>query len=149
LTYCRIGSDAATVTSTTTTITTSGLQFNLVSGSTYEFRFGVLYQAYNVIVGLRLGLMFPAVTTVGANVDIPVTATAGTTFYHSGFISATGGSVTATSSPTVKTNVMAFITGTITPSANGTLHVFNASEAACASGILIKAGSYGILNKIS
>jgi hypothetical protein len=62
-----------------------------------------------------------------------------------GYISASGGKVTATSSPAVNTVVMAEIRGIIRTTADGTLHVYHAAEAACASGITIKAHSVGLL----
>ena len=141
----KMGTDNATAASATTTITTSGLQFLLTSGITYAFDFRVLYQTQLVTAGLKLGLIFPAVTYVSAAVNIPYSNTAGTAYWFSGYISATGGGVISTSSPALSTTVMAQITGVIRASADGTLHVYHASEVACASGIVIKAGSLGIL----
>jgi len=144
-TTVKTGTDTS-VASATTTITTSGLQFALLSGITYAFDFRILYQTKVAATGLKLGLIFPAATIVGANVNVPMANDAATSYWFSGYISASGGGVTATSSPAVNTTVMAQITGVIRPSANGTLHVYHACEAACASGIVIKADSVGILH---
>lgn len=143
-TAVQTGTDTATLT-TSGLGNVSGLVFALTSGHTYRFIFNVLYNCAATTNGLKLGLTFPAATIMGAQVWIPVAA-AGTGYAFGGPIRASGGSVTATSTPDAANDVnLATIEGIIRPSANGNLQLQAAGELATTAGIVIRQRSIGML----
>jgi hypothetical protein len=140
---------SATATGTTTAlVTASGMTFALVSGTTYKFSYDVIYRIGNVstgtTVGIKLGLTFPAATVVSAYVDIPMGA-AGATYWFSGPITASGGSLTSTSQQNPNTDLLANVVGTIKPSANGNLALTYGCELSTTAGVVIQAGTNGRL----
>jgi hypothetical protein len=132
------------VSSNTTTATLSGLQFNLVAGTTYHYQFNIPWRTGVASCGLRLGLLFPAATMNTATVMIPISTT-GTGYMGMGNIAASGGSITGTSALAANTTYLAQIFGVITPSSNGTLHTLFSGEVATASGITVMSGAHGLL----
>ncbi len=143
-TTVKLTSDLATITSTTVTNTT-GLSFSVSSGVYYRFAFQVLYQAAATTTGIKIALTIPSVTTFVAVVDTPVsTAAGGTANIFTDWITASGGTATGTGTPVANSTRIAFIEGTILPSAGGTLQVQHATSVA-ASTVTIKQGSNGLL----
>lgn len=129
---------------TTTTATTSGLQFLLQSGITYQFKFHMIWRTGLTTAGIRVGLMFPAASIVSGTAST-ITSADGTAANFVGAITTSGDGVTVTSAPVANTDFLAVIEGSIRPSANGTLHVYHAGEVATASGIILRQRSNGIL----
>lgn len=133
---------------TTATLTLTGLGFAVSANITYRFKYHIIWQSKLVSSGLRLGLNFPAVTAMAATVRIPQGAvTGGVTYEWAGGISANGGSIVGPTTPAVNTDLLAIVEGTIRPSAGGSLVIWNAAEAS-GSGPLIRQGSNGILEVI-
>jgi len=130
--------------SNTTTATLSGLQFNLTAGTTYQYQFNVPWQTQLVSNGIKLGLLFPAATMNTATVMIPV-STSGTAYMGMGNIAASGGSLTGTSALAANTTYLAQIFGTLTPSSNGTLHVYFSAETNNTSGVTVMSGANALL----
>lgn len=123
------------------------LLFSVTSGTTYAFRFYVIYQSTLTNTGLKVALTFPAVTTFAAEAHIP-TSTSGTAAETQGAITQSGDSVQATATPAATTNYVATVEGIITPSASGTLQCQFAAESGATGTITVKAGSSGILQTI-
>lgn len=128
------------------------MTFAVVSGQTYKFSFDVLYRignaATNTTVGVALGLTFPAATVVSAYVDIPSGA-AGATYWTSGPITASGGSLVTTSQQNPNTVLLAGVAGTITPSANGNIALMFGCELSTTAGPIILAGTNGRIFQIA
>lgn len=143
ITFVQTLGDSATAVAATTA-TTSGLQFLLATGITYNFLFNLIWRTGLASNGPRFGLIFPAATIVAANVSIPTSAD-GAAYFFSGALTTSGDMVTATSAPAANTNYQATISGTIRLATPGTLHVFHASELATASGIVVRQNSNGVL----
>lgn len=131
---------------TTTTLTdTTGIAFSVTSGTYYRFSFQILYRSAATTTGIKLTVTTPAVTTLAAVVKAPVSTAAGGTASEFGdWITSSGDAVTGTGTPATSTTHIAFIEGTILPSADGTLQVRHASEVA-SSGVTIMAGTNGLL----
>lgn len=127
--------------------TSTNLIFALSSGTHYNFEFGILFQSGTATNGLRVGLQFPAVTYVAAGVQIPIAAD-GTAADFEGQITSSGDAVIGTAVEAANTTYFASIRGAINPSANGNLQVLYGGEIATTLGIVIKAGSYGVLKII-
>jgi hypothetical protein len=144
-------SDTVTATSVTP-VTTSGMIFAVTSGNTYRFKFQVLHiignNASNTTCGLRLGLTFPAATVIGTHIRIPQAA-AGTDMFYEARITASGTSVTAASTQYATQNVMATVEGIIIPSADGNLALLHGAEISTSFGVVIKAGTNGILERLN
>lgn len=140
--YVRAAADVATAL-TTVLANVTALAFSVVSGTTYMFAFNILFKSQVTTTGLKLGLTFPAVTTVGCMVRIPVAAD-GTAGELQGQITSSGDSVIGTGVEATGTTYMAEMKGVIRPSANGTLQVQYASEIS-ATGVTVLAQSVGIL----
>lgn len=120
------------------------MTFALVSGNTYTFEFNVLYDCANSTAGLALGLTFPAATIVTSRVYIPAGGTTDTI----GQITASGGSVISAGNGPVNTPAVAYVFGTIIPSANGNLALQHACELATTGGVRIRQGTNGFLYQI-
>ena len=140
------------VTSIKNTTTTSSLplpemQFTVSSGLRYSFDFGIVYASRISSTGLRVGLQYPSASTFAANVEIPAVVAVGTDSRTQGYISTSGGSVVAPSTPLASTQYLANVYGMILPSANGTLQLTYATEVA-GSAISTFVGGYGILTTL-
>lgn len=141
-------SDTNTATNTTTAFTTHpSLSFSVGSGQTYIFGYKLLMQSPNAVVGMSVGLRFPAATIVSAVAYIPVSAD-GTAAQHTGWITSSGDMVTGTSMPTVNVPLLVIIEGTIRPSANGTLDLGYASELSTTAGVVVRQESVGIIKNL-
>lgn len=123
------------------------LAFSVTSGTTYAFRFYVIYQSTLTNTGLKVGLTFPASTLFAAEAHIP-TSTSGTGGETQGAITQSGDSVQATTTPAATTNYVATVEGIIIPSSSGTLQCQFAAESGAAGTITVKAGSSGILQTL-
>lgn len=134
-------------TATTTVLaTTSGMIFTLNTGVNYKFEFGVLYRSAALTTGIKIGLLFPAATVVSANVTMPTAADAAAGSWH-GAITTSGDSVVSSGVEASGTTYLAQVDGTIRTTAAGNLTLQHASEVS-ASGVLVQAGTYGILTTI-
>jgi hypothetical protein len=142
-TTVKITSDI-TGTTTTTLANVTGLSFSVNSGTYYRFVFHVLFQSSSTANGPKIGATIPSVTTFEAVVELPTATNATTSSKLTGWLTASGNSVTAAGTPATGTTYMAQVEGTILPSANGTLQVQYAS-ASTSSTVTIKQGSNGLL----
>jgi hypothetical protein len=125
-------------------VTASGITFAVTSGLSYKFEFQALWNCNVTTNGFKVGLTFPAAITVAANAWVPTTASAQVL----GAITASGGSVTGTSTPTSATTYMAEISGTITPSANGNVALMWGCELSTSAGVALLRGTNGILYQL-
>jgi hypothetical protein len=130
---------------TTALVTASGCVFQVTSGRSYKFEFQALWNCNVTTNGFKIGLTFPAAITVAANAWVPITASTQVL----GPITASGGSVTGTSTPTSATTYMAEISGTITPSGSGALALMWACELSTTGGVALLAGTNGILYQLN
>jgi hypothetical protein len=126
-----------------TLVNVLNLAFALVAGTTYRFRFAVVFRSTSGTVGLKLGLTFPAATIFAASARIPIAAT-GTAGELQGSITASGGSVTGTAVPAANADYLARVDGVIVPSSSGTLQLQFAAETTGAT-VTLQAGSVGSL----
>ena len=151
VTTVRIQSDTATNTGITLT-TASGCTWALVSGTTYNFDYYILWRvgsaATNTTVGLSLGLTFPAATVVAASVAIQMGAN-GVDQDFEGRIVAASAAITSTSTQFPNATAFAKIEGTIIPSANGNMSLLYASELATTAGVTLLAGTNGRLETVA
>jgi len=127
--------NAEVVADTMTDVT--GLSFPVVSGSTYSFKFMIIYTAAATTTGSRWSINGPATTLLGFRSSWPLTITTVTVNNRTAYDVPTASS---TSSGNTAGNI-AFIEGFITPSADGTVIARFASEVT-ASAITAKAGSF-------
>jgi hypothetical protein len=139
-----MGNDQTT-NATATLVTASGCTFVVTSGNTYYFEFCALWKCNVTTNGFKVGLTFPAAVVVAAQAVVPITAATSIT----GPISASGGAITGTSTPTSATPYMAFVNGTITPSASGNLALMFAGELATTAGVALLAGTNGMIRAIA
>lgn len=115
----------------------TGLSFAVVAGTTYGFRFTILYTAAAATTGSRWSINGPATTLLAYRSEY--TATATTQTVNEGL---TGYNVpAAASAASLTAGNIATIEGFITPSANGTVIARFASEVA-SSAIVAKAKSF-------
>lgn len=122
----------------------TGLVFPIVDGNLYTFEFEILYRSEFASNGLGLHLTMPA-GTIAANIFIPSgTDTGATSFFWVGRRQSSGTAITAPTTPLGNTHMLAFIKGTVMPTASGNLQVQMASEDN-SSDIIIKAGTVGRL----
>ncbi len=135
--------------STTTLVDATGLAFTVNAGMTYQFRFPVVFRVGGGIgsSGIKLGLTCPAFTTFSANARIPV-ATSSVAGEFQGQITSSGDSVNGNNIPVINTSYLAVITGTIKPSASGTLQVQFARGGSGTATITLKANSGGTLQVV-
>lgn len=143
----RMQSNTATGT-TTGLVTASGQIFALTSGTTYNFKWNVLFQSGAASNGLRLGLTFPAATIVAAKVEIPIAAP-GVDCFFEGCVITSGASVAATATQAANTTYMATVEGTIRPSANGNLALMFGNELSTANGCRIMQETNGTLATVA
>lgn len=137
----RIVSITAPVTNNNATPNTlqdvTGLQFPVVAGETYGFRFTIAYTADATTTGSRWTLNGPAVTNIRYKTEFTLTTTALT--FGGGFSGYDVGSVNATS--IVAANI-AIIEGVIKPSASGNVIARFSCEVAGPAFIQAEPGSY-------
>lgn len=133
--------------STQTLADATGLTFTVNSGITYYFEFFLLFSMDNAANGLNCGLTFPASTAFSAAAMIPNGAD-GTSAARYGWITSSGDSVTASTSPSPSGTVfMASLKGEIKPSATGTLQVQFASSDPART-VTLQASSCGTLQMV-
>lgn len=115
----------------------TGLSFPVVTGQRYGFRFQIAYTAAATTTGSRWALLGPATSQLVITSDYSLTTTSRT------FNEVVGYDLPAASSASSANTAgnIAFIRGTITPSADGTVIARFASEIA-SSAITAKAGSF-------
>ena len=144
-------SDSATG-STTAMVTASGMVFAVTTGNYYQFKFHVITRIGSVTsattVGIKLGLTFPAATVVGAVASIPQGA-AGTSHFFTGQIQASGGTVTSASTQYPNANTLSIVEGSIVPSAAGNVALTYGCELSTTAGVVIKAGTNGIIEQLN
>lgn len=122
----------------------TGLSFPVTSGSTYWYRFVIMYTAAATATGSRWTINGPSNSLLGFTVSTPLTSTTNssdsTSQTHSGAydVPATANATSATATAG-QANVVS-IEGFVTPSADGTVIARFASEVAN-SAIIAKAGS--------
>jgi len=133
--------NAEAVADTTTDVT--GLEFPVVSGSTYWFNFTIIYTAEAGTTGSLWTINGPATTLLGYRNIWSLTASTVTTNNQT-----TYNAPTTSNSATARTaGNIASIEGFITPSADGTVIARFASEVAL-SAITAKAGSFVQYQKV-
>lgn len=122
--------------STTSFADVTGLQFPVVSGTRYWFRFVIPYSAAATTTGSRFSLNGPAVTVLRYRSEYTLTATART--INDGL---TGYNLPAAANATsLAEGNLAIIEGVIAPSASGSVIARFASEVS-ASAITVRAGA--------
>lgn len=135
---------ADTTSSSTTLANLGNMFFPVTAGTTYYYKFLVIYQTGATTTGLKLALTFPAVTVQSAQCSIfGFGADGATTEPWVGTINSSGDVVTSTGVVTASVNYTAIIEGTIVPSSSGNLVLQWASEAAAA--CTLKQGSVAYL----
>lgn len=122
--------------STTSFADVTGLQFPVVAGTRYWFRFVIPYSAAATTTGSRFGINGPAVTVIRYRSEYTLTATSRT--INDG-MTAYNLPAAANATSLAEGNV-AVIEGVITPSANGSVIARFASEVN-ASAITVRAGA--------
>jgi Major tropism determinant N-terminal domain len=138
-----LGSDRTSTVVTAADVT--GLSFAVKAGVQYHFEFSVLFQSATLTTGIALSIDGPASPTLLAyNVVIPISDTSQVVGNRRAYNTLTVG----TAVNPINANYRATISGTIQPSADGTLIVRFASEIASTS-VVVKAGSYGFLRALS
>lgn len=116
------------------------LQFTVASGVYYFFDAFIVYSTAAVTTGIKIKMSFPATTIFTAKLDIAGVATSAKGSDFEGFLTATTDSVTATTSAVINKQYPCHISGTIVPSAGGTVS-FQFASSVAASAITIKQGS--------
>jgi hypothetical protein len=120
----------------------------LVSGSTYWFKWLVIFESGAASNGIRLGLTFPAATIVTAHASIHLAADGAAATFE-GELTSSGDSVVATGVAVANTPVLASIEGIILPTASANLALTFGSELSTTNGVRIRQQSFGILRTIS
>lgn len=116
----------------------TGLSFSVTAGTTYKFRFVIIYTAAATTTGARFSINGPATTILHYRSENSLTATSRT--FNDGLSSYNLPAASNASSAATGSNI-AVIEGVITPSASGTVIARFASEVA-SSAIVVKAKSY-------
>lgn len=134
-----LGADVTNNNGTANTIAdVTGLSFAVTSGSTYKFRFVIVYTAAATTTGSRWSINGPSTSFLHYRSSYSLTTTSRT--FNEGLSSYNVPSASNLSSAATGSN-MVVIEGLITPSANGTVIARFASEVA-SSAIVAKAKSY-------
>lgn len=127
--------------SATTVVSATSMVFPVTAGVTYKYKFHVMYTSAATNTGMRLGLLYPAVTVATGVANIASGAD-GTGAYFQGVLNSSGDSVMSANSPTTSANGMySSVEGVIVPSASGNVQLTVGTEVA-SSNIVIKAGSF-------
>jgi hypothetical protein len=135
---------ANAVASVATTLSHPSLFFAVTSG-THMFQFRIPWNTLTLGTGIKIGLTFPATTSVAIMVQAPMAATGATATGFEDYIIQSGKMVTLTTAPSLNNNPI-LIDGVINATTAGTLHVIYAAEVtATGSGITIAAGASGII----
>lgn len=114
----------------------TGLSFPVVAGGVYQFEFFIGYTAAATTTGSRWGLNGPSFSRLVVASSVSLTATTNTL----GTVVGYNLPAASSASSAATTGNMAYMTGTITPSVDGTVIARFASEIS-ASAITAKAGS--------
>lgn len=125
--------------STTSMADVTGLSFAVTNGSTYAFKFYVMFNTAATTTGIALSMNGPTTTLLGW--DVFIAAASQTLFYQSRVAYDAG---TASPDRGSGSQNVAIIDGIIIPSASGTLIVRFASEVG-SSQVTVLAGSSGLL----
>lgn len=136
--------DQTDATATLTNIT--NLTFAVTAGTTYYFRFLLIFRSSLTTVGLQTSVTFPSATVFAATARIPVSV-AGANSEFQGSITTSGEAVIGTGVIASVTAFVAVIDGMITPSASGNLQCQFGSETVAGTVTLV-AGSSGLLQTI-
>ncbi len=131
---------------TTSSLPIPELLFNVSNTVAYNFTFALVYATVSSTTGVKVGLSTGTFSSFTARAVIPVAA-AGTDADMSGYIIASGGTVTAATTPVASTKYCAMVTGTILPSADGVLQLTYGTEVA-GSAVSTFVGSYGMLTTL-
>lgn len=121
-TRVTLGADVSN--SATTRANVTGLSFSVVSGTTYQFRFFIVFDAQAATTGSWWGLTGPTITYLGYRAMWPNGSTTLQTQFDNAFDSGT-----STTNSAKTTGNVATIEGAFTAGANGTLIARFASEA--------------------
>lgn len=116
----------------------TGLSFPVTAGHTYQFEFWIPYTAAATTTGSRWSISGPAFTRVAYGSEYSLAAT--TTTRNPNLVTAYDLPAASNATSSSTTSNMAFIWGTITPSADGDVIARFASEVA-SSAITAKAGA--------
>lgn len=130
----RVAANVANSTTSFSDIT--GLTWTAVSGTSYSFQCSIYFSSAITTTGIGLAINGPAASLIRYNAIIPTTATA-----QSSFPATTYDATTTLGTAALTTVLEARVTGTVTPSANGTLAIRFRSEVA-ASAVTVQAGSF-------
>jgi hypothetical protein len=135
---------AAAAASVATTLTHPSLLFAVTTG-VHMFRFQFPWNSGLGTIGIKMGLLFPAISSCSIRAVAPV-AGGGVGGESQAFIARSGDLISSwTSAPTLSNNY-AMIEGVANFTAAGTLQVIYAAEiTATGSGITITAGGAGII----
>lgn len=136
-------------TQTTSAVTNlASLAFTVSNNVPYQFEYSILFRSAATTNGIKLGLTTPAFNTFAATARIPVAAD-GVGGELQGWLTTSGDMVVGTGVQAVNTTYMAWIDGTIVPSANGTLQPQFAGELNTSTGVTVKAGSWAKIYKLT
>lgn len=116
------------------------LNFTVLTGNYYQFKFAILWQSNDTTNGAKFGLETPAFTFYNAKIRVYGQAAAGTDSVFEGNIRTSNATVSSTASIVVATTYLAEIEGVILPTANGDISVIYSSELATCN-TTIKQGS--------
>ena len=140
----KLTADLAGTTSTTLADTT-GLVFPVVASTYYFIKFGVIWTtASATTTGIKIGATTPTFTIYAGRVSGHVAAD-GTAADFEGALTTSGDSVALASAEAIGTAYLAMVELMILPSANGNVQIQHAAEAAAAGAVVVKQGSFGIL----
>lgn len=135
----RVASADSTHTSTTPSTLTNVSFDTGGTGEVWRFKATIAYASNTATVGIKVQLNTPTFTTLAATVTA-AQAAAGTNSTWVGFITASGGQVTATNTPVINTKYICTIEGFILATAAGTVQVLIGVEAAGT--VTVYAGSH-------
>lgn len=128
------------------TLADAGLEFVLINGTYYHYKFVVLFRSADTTIGPKVTVSYPSVTAAGATAQI-LFAADGAAALWSGAITTSLDTVTATDVPVASTDYIAIIEGVILPSAAGVLKVQAANESGTTN-LTVRQGSCGILTAV-
>jgi hypothetical protein len=116
--------------STTALANVTGLAFAVVSGQRYEFLIEGVWRSSAATAGLRVGLTVPNFSLFAARVTITGQAADGTDAEWAGVLTSSGDSVVSSAAVATGTDFPFVIKGKIIPTANGSVQLQAAAEAA-------------------
>lgn len=131
-----------TTSTSTTPATVTGLNISVAASTRYQFRVVLLFRSSVQTVGLRIAITYPTANDFAATVRMAA-GSAGTSGEWSGYISTSGGQVTATQVPAANTDYICEIVGIADISSAGTISFQIARETDTGGAtITVKAGSF-------